>query len=118
MDSPPKTKRFWMPGFVVHATRGVLRDQRSRRKMMFIVLFVALALLFCGSSFLHPLLVPHPVWFILYWFACAWFTVTAVLLAVLDLLMTRLQSRAAEKLLRQQYSRGVTPDSQSTADRE
>jgi hypothetical protein len=116
MDSPPKTKHFWMPGFVVHASRGLVRDQNARRKTMFLSLLIALVLLFAGSTFLQPLLIEHPVWFILYWLACVWLMFLAVLLAIFDLLITRLQTRAAARLLREQYSTRSSPNGAPPAD--
>lgn len=85
---------------------------------MFASVLVAVVLLFCGSTFLHPLLRPHPVWFVLYWLACAWMTVLAVLLAVFDMLMTRMQARAAERMLRDNLRDAGTQDSQSENERE
>jgi heme/copper-type cytochrome/quinol oxidase subunit 2 len=70
---------------------------------MFITVLVAMLMLFAGSTFLEPWLAPreHPVWFILFWLACAWFTLTALGLALLDLLMVRARSRAAKRELRE-----------------
>ena len=72
-----------------------------RRKAMFWTVIVAVAMLFCGATFLAPVLDPqtHPAWFILYWLACAWLTVTVVLLAIFDLLMVRAQARAEKRAL-------------------
>lgn len=69
---------------------------------MFITLLVAMLMLFAGITFLEPLLAPrqHPVWFILFWVVCVWFTLTALGLALFDLLMVRAQSRAAKRELR------------------
>jgi len=66
-----------------------------RRKAMFCTVIVAVVMLFCGATFLAPLLDPktRPGWFILYWLACAWVTVTVVLLAIFDLLLMRVQVR-------------------------
>jgi hypothetical protein len=90
----------------------LIRDHKTRRKTM-----VAVGLLFSGSTFLRPVLDPrvHPDWFILFWFACAWITLAA-LLAVFDMLLVRAQARAAEKLLRKEISQ--TPDSPSWRDGE
>ena len=70
---------------------------------MFITLMVAMFMLFSGTTFLQPLLSPreHPGWFILFWVTCAWLTLTALLLALFDLLMLRAQDRAARKILRE-----------------
>ncbi len=69
---------------------------------MFILLLVALALLFSGTTFLQTTLNPreHPIWFILFWIVCGWLTVTALLLAVFDLLIVKLELRRAQRVLR------------------
>src|ERR1700720_1569132 len=108
-ETPEKTLRT--ASFVVHATRGVVRDQTARRKIMFVLLVVALVLLFAGSTLLRSILNPraHPVWFILYWLMCGWLTVTAKLLALFDLLVVRAQARKAERVLH-----GKVPEAQNT----
>ena len=105
--------------FVAHATRGVIRNQTTRRKAMFVVLGIALFLLFSGSTFLQSMLSPqeHPTRFILFWFICAWLTLTAILLAVFDLLMVRVEARKAQRTLHEKFSQTETPDSpRSTSD--
>src|SRR5437762_13675726 len=104
MDEPPQ-KPLRTFSFVVHATRGVIRDQTVRRKTMFILLIIALLLLFFGSTFLAPTINPrqHPVWFILFWFVCAWLTLTAMFLAIFDMLVVRLQGRRASRTLRDEF---------------
>ena len=99
--------------FVVHVARGVIRDQTSRRKTMFVLLVMALVLLFAGSTLLYSTLNPraHPVWFIFYWLVCGWLTVTAMLLALFDLLVTRAQARKAQRLLRVEIPETQDPDS-------
>jgi protein-S-isoprenylcysteine O-methyltransferase Ste14 len=81
----------------------VIRDHVIRRKTMFVLLIVALVLLFSGSTFLQGVITPreHPFWFVLFWLICAWLTVTAMLLAIFDLLMVRLAGRRAERQLRE-----------------
>lgn len=112
-ENSPETKPLRTVSFVVHATRGVIRDQTTRRKTMFAVLVVALVLLFSGSTFLASMLNPqeHPMRFILFWFVCAWLTLTAILLAVFDLLMVRLEARKAQRILREESSRSQTSGS-------
>jgi protein-S-isoprenylcysteine O-methyltransferase Ste14 len=118
MDEPPE-KTLRTASFVAHATRGVIRDQTARRKTMFVLLVVALVLLFAGSTLLHSILNPraHPVWFIFYWLVCGWLTVTAMLLALFDLLVVRAQARKAERLLHGKVPEAQNPDSpRSTID--
>jgi hypothetical protein len=101
MDEPPE-KKLAISSFAIHSARGLIRDQNTRRTAMFVLLVVALVLLFSGSTFLRSILNPrqHPVWFILFWFVCIWLTFTALLLAIFDMLMVRAQTRKAGKILR------------------
>jgi hypothetical protein len=95
-----------MAPFAIHATRGLLRDQSSRRKTMAVSLVIAVGLLAAGLTVFRPWLDPHehPWRFILYWLACAWETLLVLLLALFDLLLVRAQTRAAEKALREQIA--------------
>jgi len=114
----PEGKSLRTFSFVIHATRGVVRDQNTRRKTMFAAVLVAVGLLFSGSTFLWSVLDPrvHPGWFILFWFACAWITLLAALLAVFDILLVRAQARVGERLWHRETSQ--TPDSPSSRDSE
>jgi hypothetical protein len=95
--------RLRIVSFAAHSARGLIRDQAARRWAMFITVLVSMLMLFAGSTFLEPLLAPreHPGRFIMFWLACAWFTLTAVGMALFDLLMVRAQSRAAKRELRE-----------------
>jgi hypothetical protein len=94
-------KNLRIGSFAAHATRGLIRDQTTRRWAMFVTLLVGMLMLFLGGTFLQPLLSPreHTGWFVLFWLVCAWFTLTALLLALFDLLVVRAQSRAAKREL-------------------
>ncbi len=96
MAEPPRLK---IASFALHAARGLVRDQTMRRRVMFATVLVAMLMLFAGSTFLAPFLPAHehPVRFILFWGSCAWLTLTALLLALFDLLMVRAQARAKRK---------------------
>jgi hypothetical protein len=115
VSSPENEKKLKIPEFALHATRGLIRDQGIRRKLMLATILVAFGFLVAGSTFLQSVLNPreHPVWFILFWFVCAWLTGLAILLALFDVLMTRAQGRAARKALAQQFPTAPTPDSPS-----
>jgi hypothetical protein len=118
VTNSPSEKPLRTTSFVIHATRGVIRDQNMRRKTMFVLLVVALVLLFAGSTFLQSALSPrqHPIWLILYWFVCAWLTLTAMLLAFFDILVVRAQARKAKRMSRGELSE-TSPDSpRSTID--
>src|SRR5260370_4958169 len=99
--------RLRIVSFDIHSARGVIRDQSTRRRVMFITLLIAMLMLFCGTTFLQPLFSPreHPGWFVLFWVVCAWLTLTAFLLALFDLLMVRVQDRTARKSLREKLDR-------------
>jgi biotin transporter BioY len=89
--------------FIVHATRGVIRDQRTRRLAMLVCLSGALLLLIAGFTVLQTWLNPreHPWPFVLFWVACGWLTFSAMLLALFDMLMLRLEARRQQRALRQ-----------------
>ena len=103
MENLPDEKRLRTTSFVVHATRGVVGDQSTRRKAMLLLLALALLLLIAGFTFLQPALNPqeHPWRVILFWIVCIWLTFTAMLLALFDLLVLRLEARRAERALRE-----------------
>jgi hypothetical protein len=107
METRPPKKSFWMVPFTVQVTRGLLRDERSRRKTMLISLLVAAVMLVAGLTVLRPWLNPreHPWRFIFFWFGCAWETLLVLLLALLDLLLVRAQARIARKAFREEASK-------------
>ena len=109
-----------MVPFTIHATRGLLRDERSRRKTMAVALLVAVLMLVAGLTVLRPWLNPHehPWRFIFFWFACAWETVLVLLLALLDILLIRAKARAARRQFREEFSKGTPSEPPSTPERE
>ena len=94
-------KKLRIGSFAAHSARGLIRDQTTRRWAMFITLLAAMLMAFLGSLFLQINPHEHPVWFILFWLACVWLTMTALLLALVDLLGVRARSRREERELRQ-----------------
>lgn len=103
MENSSEQKRLRTTSFVVHATRGVIRDQRARRKAMVFLLALAVLLLLAGFTVLQSALNPrdHPWFVIFFWIACVWLTFTALLLALFDLLIIRLEARRAERALQE-----------------
>jgi uncharacterized membrane protein len=103
METPPKEKNLETVSFVVHATRGVIRDQRTRRKAMVVLLALAVLMLLAGFTVFQSALNPrdHPWFVILFWIVCVWLTFTALLLALFDLLIVRLETRRAQRALRE-----------------
>jgi len=81
-------------------TRGILLDPRVRRWAMFVLLLAALLMLFAGSTFLAGNL---SLWsFVIYWGACGWLTLAALLLALWDLLLVRTAARRERRRLEKQ----------------
>ena len=115
METVPKEKSLALLPFATHATRGLIRDRSARRKIMLGVVLLALCLVAAGATLLKGVLDHriHLVWFILYWFVCAWLALLALLLALFDLLVLRAQARAERRDLGQQFSGPQTRDSQS-----
>jgi undecaprenyl pyrophosphate phosphatase UppP len=100
----PNDKNLKVPSFAAHSARGILRDQRTRRRWMFVILLAAVVIVLAGATVLQEWLDPHEHFarFLFYWFVCAWFTVTAVLLAIFDMLAVRAQGRAERRELERQ----------------
>jgi|SRR2546423_2958203 len=103
MNESPEQKELQPVSFIVHATRGVIGDQRTRRKAMTFLLAFAVLMLLAGFTVLQSYMNPreHPWFVILFWVACVWLTFTAMLLAIFDLLIVRLQARRARRALRE-----------------
>jgi hypothetical protein len=77
---------------------------------MFYSILTALVLLFAGVTLLEKTLRAHPVAFLLYWAACAWITMLAVLLAVFDLLVVRAAARRERRRLHGELPTTDDPD--------
>jgi uncharacterized membrane protein len=101
METRPPANRPWMMRFIIQVTQGLVRDERTRRTTMAILILVAVAMVATGVTGLRSWLAPrgHAGRFIFYWFACAWVTLTALLLALLDMLLIRARARQARKAL-------------------
>lgn len=69
---------------------------------MFGLVLCALVLLLAGATVFEGALRDRPVAFVLYWFACAWITATAGLLAVFDMLLVRAAGRAEQRRLKRE----------------
>jgi sugar phosphate permease len=99
--------------FIIQVTQGLVRDERTRRKTMAVLIVVAVAMVAVGLTPLRSWLEPrdHAGRFIFFWFACAWITLTALLLALLDMLMIRARARQARKDLREDIPKRANPNS-------
>lgn len=104
METRPPEKRPWIARFIIQVTQGLVRDERTRRTTMAILIVVAVVMVAAGLAGLRSWLEPkeHTGRFILFWFACAWVTLTASLLALLDLLMVRAKAKQLRKALREE----------------
>ncbi len=111
MEEDEKSLR--VGSFATHATRGLIREAGTRRKIMMVAIFAALLLMVAGSTFLGDALNPreHATAFVIFWIACAWLTVLSILLAVFDLLIVRRQARAEQRRVREDVAQKSTADS-------
>jgi hypothetical protein len=98
-DAVSEEPQLEVASFAAHATRGLIRDRALRRRLMFVLTGVALLLVVAGSTLMPISAADHPVFFIGYWFVCGWITLTALLVALFDILMVRRESRAQRKEL-------------------
>ena len=81
-------------GFVYLVSKGLVRDQGMRRNAMMWLVMSAVVILFIGAVFIDAYLRQHPLIFAIYWLACAWLTMSAVLLALFDILLQYAKGRA------------------------
>src|SRR3712207_1065883 len=107
MEEGPSEKPLRTASFSAHAARGIIRDQRTRRIAMGILLILAVGMLVLGSTVLeHWLAQPgRLLWLALFWIACGWLTITALLLAIFDILIIRMQARATRRGFRDELKR-------------
>jgi hypothetical protein len=102
---------------ILSITRAVIHDTRTRRGAMFRLLLAALLMLFAGATLMNDYLASHPLVFLLYWGACAWLTMAAVLLAGFDMLIIRAAGRVAQRELERQVLKNTdTQQDNSTND--
>lgn len=102
METRPPEKKLQKISFSAQVVRGLVRDQRARRWGMFALLLLAMLMVFVGTTFFEEAINPrqHAGWFVVFWCACAWLTITALLLAIFDILILRRETRAMRKDLR------------------
>jgi hypothetical protein len=114
MEDSSEEKELQRISFIVHATRGVIRDQKTRRKAMALLLALAVLMLLAGFTVLQSFMNPrgHPWFVILFWVACVWLTFTAMLLALFDLLIVRLEARRAHRALLEKLERSGSTSSE------
>jgi hypothetical protein len=96
---PPSSTLKERAGFIYLLSKGMVRDQTMRRNVMMWLVMSAVGVLFIGAVFLDGFLREHIILFALYWLACAWLTLCAVLLAIFDILVQFAKGRASRKAL-------------------
>ena len=87
---------------LIQTTKGIIRDQSVRRTVMFVIVLAALVMVFAGATFLSGWLAGDKWIFLIYWVACAWLTMTAILLAIFDLIAVQLILRREKRRLKHQ----------------
>ena len=97
---------------ILQVSKGLIRDPHTRRMVMFYAVLAALLMLFAGATLLWGVLTSSKWLFIVYWFGCAWITILAAGLAMLDLLLVRAEGRRARKRLEAEIIRGVRSQEQ------
>jgi hypothetical protein len=82
-------------------TKGLIRDQVARRKLMFWIMLACVVMVAAGWLFFSDELWmrQHPWTAIGFWAVCGWLLLTAMLLALLDILAVRAMHRAARRAL-------------------
>ncbi len=63
---------------------------------MFGILVGALIMVFVGTFLIWDFFVDHPLFFAIYWLACGWLVITAVLLSIYDMVQVLHSARAAK----------------------
>ncbi len=90
------------PGPLRSLARATLFDPQRRRNAMFYSVVTAGAMLVLGATLFDGWLRENLTRFLVYWLVCAWLTLLAMLLAMLDLLILRAQGRRVERELRKE----------------
>lgn len=94
--------------FIIQVSKGLIRNARARRTLMFYSVLIALVLLFAGATVLWPFLRESPLIFIGYWLVCGWITLLAVLLSLYDMVKVRAEVRQARRALeREHFEKGA-----------
>ena len=92
-------------------TKGVIRDQAMRRKMMFWVMLAAMIMLFVGTVFISDQWMRLNPWLAIgYWAVCGWLTLTGMLLAIMDMLVIRAIHRIARRRIESEMLKKSTEE--------
>jgi hypothetical protein len=66
---------------------------------MFYIALAAVLMVFIGGVLIDPFLRNRPLLFIVFWGVCSWLTISAILLAIFDMLVVRAEALAARRRL-------------------
>ncbi len=92
-------------------TKGIIRNQVLRRKLMFWITLAALLLVFLGATFISEQWARANPWLAIgYLVVCLWLTVTILLLAIMDMLIIRAMHRAARRIIEREILRKGSKD--------
>lgn len=83
---------------------------------MFSLTVCDLVVLAAGTSFLEEALRARPILFLLYWFGCAWLTLTVILLALYDLLAVRRFAKTERGRLKRELLDEIDTNEEKKAD--
>ena len=86
--------------FIILVSKGILRDRHMRRTVLFWIVAAAICMVGVGALLLDGWLLTSPFLFLLYWGACAWLTLTSLLLALYDMLVLRGEERRERQRLK------------------
>lgn len=97
-----KPQKSQFVGLVLAITRGIVRDQRMRRTVLFYVVLTAMFMAFAGGFLFPNWLIARPWLFIFYWLGCAWLTLLSFMMALFDMLAVGRAAREERKRLRRE----------------
>jgi hypothetical protein len=112
----PDRKQTDVLKLILSISRTIIHDRRTRRGAMFRLLLGALLMVFAGSFLMDDFLGSHLLAFVLFWAACAWLTIAALLLACFDILMVRAEARAAQRQLEREILKTNDPEEKQADD--
>jgi len=86
--------------FIVGVAGGIALNQWQRRRAMFFLTLATIAMLALGTFVIWDSFRGHPIFFVVYWFACGWLAICVMLLAIYDLLMVIRRGRREHEAAR------------------
>ena len=94
------------------------RRKRRRRVIGLVMILMSIILVLAGQFALEPYLRENLLRFIVYWGACALFTMAALFIALVDMIAVRREAaREERKLAQQTFGDKVKPSNESEEER-